>query len=160
MSNGIYDIELQNLTKFQPIYPLNNFTVVQLLPRTDQARWVAECFELYRCLNDFHQLIEASRRQAQITKIASLSRLERSLISNRVAAVSKDSTVQLVPFLSSTMESLQRYLAGGFSPECWRVSFRHSFRRQLLILAGPCDTIEASCTLAEAHIRNFERYEL
>ncbi|KAF5661149.1 midasin (AAA ATPase) [Fusarium heterosporum] len=104
----------------QPLHPLNNFPVTQLSTTPDQARWLGACLEFYHELYHLQNSIEDQRRQAQVNKLTALNRLQRSLVSDRVAAVSKDATVKLASFLVSTINAIKEWLAFGFeSPESW-----------------------------------------
>ncbi|KAJ4170034.1 AAA ATPase midasin [Fusarium falciforme] len=102
------------LTSAQPLHPLNNFPVTQLLPVQNQARWLGAGLEFYQDLYNLQSSIEDQRRQAQVNKLTSLNRLQRSLVSDRVAAVSKDSTVKLASFLTSTINAAKTWLGFGF----------------------------------------------
>ncbi|OTA01223.1 hypothetical protein A9Z42_0015340 [Trichoderma parareesei] len=90
----------------QPLHPLNNITVGSMLPSVDLARWNAARYETYRHLYQIQSIIDAQQAQARSAKLVSLNRLQRSLISDRVAAVSKDSTVKLSVFVSSVLNAL------------------------------------------------------
>ncbi|KAH7328502.1 hypothetical protein B0I35DRAFT_473203 [Stachybotrys elegans] len=103
------------LTNAQPIHPLGNPPVAHLLPDIDQAIWAATCYETKADLYSMSQSLEMYHREAQASKLASLNRLKRSLISGRVAAVSKDSTVKLADFLRSTYAALGSYVDIDFS---------------------------------------------
>ncbi|KAL2693850.1 hypothetical protein Neosp_000416 [[Neocosmospora] mangrovei] len=108
------------LTSAQPLHPLNNFPVTQLLPVQHQARWLGAGLEFYQDLYNLQNSIEDQRRQAQVNKLTSLNRLQRSLVSDRVAAVSKDSTVKLASFLTSTINAAKTWLGFGFeSADLW-----------------------------------------
>ncbi|KID90916.1 Midasin [Metarhizium guizhouense ARSEF 977] len=93
-----------------PIHPLNNQIAIKLLENETSAHWMGMCYETSRRLHCIRQIIKKHHSQAQSAKLGSLSRLQRSLISDRVAAVSKDSTVKLAGFLSSIMVSIETYL--------------------------------------------------
>ncbi|KAM0290211.1 hypothetical protein ACHAO9_005348 [Fusarium lateritium] len=110
----------EGLSPAQPLHPLNNFPVTQLSSTPDQARWLGACLEFYHELYHLQNTIEDQRRQAQVNKLTALNRLQRSLVSDRVAAVSKDATVKLASFLVSTINTIKEWLAFGFeSPETW-----------------------------------------
>ncbi|KAM0562196.1 hypothetical protein ACHAPJ_002641 [Fusarium lateritium] len=108
------------LNPAQPLHPLNNFPVTQLLSSPDQARWLGACLEFYHELYHLQNSIEEQRRQAQVNKLTALNRLQRSLVSDRVAAVSKDATVKLASFLISTINASKEWLGFNFeSFETW-----------------------------------------
>ncbi|KAK5990072.1 Midasin [Cladobotryum mycophilum] len=98
------------LSNAQPLHTLNNFTVSNALPYADEARWDAICYETYRHLYGIQQTLDQQRNQARAAKLMSLNRLQRSLISDRVAAVSKDSTVRLAAFVSAVLNAMAEYL--------------------------------------------------
>ncbi|KAG5948870.1 hypothetical protein E4U53_006121 [Claviceps sorghi] len=96
--------------KAQPIHMTNNQIISKLLPRETLASWMGVRYEICQRVRRIRLAIQQYHGQAQAAKLGSLSRLQRSLISDRVAAVSKDSTVKLSTFLSSTMASMEIYL--------------------------------------------------
>ncbi|CAF3617827.1 unnamed protein product [Fusarium graminearum] len=104
----------------QPLHPLSNFPMAQLLSSPDHARWLGACLEFYHDLYRLQNSIEDQRHQAQVNKLNALNRLQRSLVSDRVAAVSKDATVKLASFLVSTINSIKEWLGFSFeSSESW-----------------------------------------
>lgn len=110
------------LANAQPIHALNNFVVARLLPNKGEPQWTAARYEVSRMLYRVQGVIERHGGQARSAKLASLTRLQRSLISDRVAAVSKDSTVKLAIFLSAVISAMQEYMGAGFSSlEAWKV---------------------------------------
>ncbi|PNY23678.1 Midasin [Tolypocladium capitatum] len=109
------------LANAQPIHALNNFIVAQLLPNKGEPQWTAARYEVSRMLHRVQGVIERHGGQARSAKLASLTRLQRSLISDRVAAVSKDSTVKLAIFLSAVISAMQEYMEVEFSSlETWK----------------------------------------
>ncbi|KAJ6446539.1 ATPase, AAA-5 [Purpureocillium lavendulum] len=102
------------LSTVQPIHPLSNLTVSQLLPSHGEAQWMAVRYEFARVIHGLQVLVAGHRGQARSAKLATLNRLQRSLISDRVAAVSKDSTVKLATFLSAVLDAMLEYLASDF----------------------------------------------
>ncbi|KAF5012617.1 hypothetical protein FDECE_1350 [Fusarium decemcellulare] len=129
------------LTSAQPLHPLNNYPVTQLVPVQDQARWLGACLEFYHDLYQLRNSIEDQRRQAQVNKLTSLNRLQRSLVSDRVAAVSKDSTVKLASFLLSTINAVKEWL--GFNFESF-----DSWMERVQILRGVVRYLERTIRLA------------
>ncbi|KAM0394946.1 hypothetical protein ACHAQC_004784 [Fusarium culmorum] len=104
----------------QPLHPLSNFPMAQLLSSPDHARWLGACLEFYHDLYRLQNSIEDQRHQAQVNKLNALNRLQRSLVSDRVAAVSKDATVKLASFLVSTINAIKEWLGFSFeSSESW-----------------------------------------
>ncbi|KAI9166729.1 Midasin [Paramyrothecium foliicola] len=94
----------------QPIHPLSNFSLSQQLSDVNEANWDAARYEIQYRLYQIYGRVEAQSRQAHASKLSSLNRLQRSLISDRVAAVSKDSTVKLSTFLTSVYAAIQEFL--------------------------------------------------
>ncbi|KAF5706676.1 midasin (AAA ATPase) [Fusarium globosum] len=110
----------EGLKPAQPLHPLNNFPIAQLSSTPDQTRWLGACLEFYHELNHLQNSIEDQRCQAQVNKLTALNRLQRSLISDRVAAVSKDATVKLASFLLSAINAAKEWLGFKFeSLEKW-----------------------------------------
>ncbi|PKK43818.1 hypothetical protein CI102_14758 [Trichoderma harzianum] len=97
------------LANAQPLHPLNNMTVSNMLPSVDLARWNAARYDTYRHLYHIQSILDSQQTQARSAKLISLNRLQRSLISDRVAAVSKDSTVKLAAFVSSILTALTEF---------------------------------------------------
>ncbi|GAO16920.1 hypothetical protein UVI_02046410 [Ustilaginoidea virens] len=94
----------------QPIHMLNNQVVAKLLPDDTLAPWAAVRYETSLRLHRVRVAIQQFQSQAQATRLAALSRLQRSLVSQRVAAVSKDSTVKLGVFFSSIIDSMESFM--------------------------------------------------
>lgn len=80
-----------------------------MLPSVDAARWNAAQYDTYRHLYQIQNILTAQQTQARSSKLVSLNRLQRSLISDRVAAVSKDSTVKIGLFISSLLNALTEF---------------------------------------------------
>ncbi|KAH7162450.1 hypothetical protein B0J13DRAFT_633451 [Dactylonectria estremocensis] len=118
--SSLPDFNSIGLSTAQPIHPLINYPVTQLLPFPDQGKWLAACLEFHRDIFRLQTVLEDHHTQAQATKLSSLNRLQRSLISDRVAAVSKDSTVKLAPFLMHTINTMREWLVFNFeSADTW-----------------------------------------
>lgn len=94
----------------QPIHTMTNAPIYRILPSPEEAEWLGVRYEFTQGLHRMNVLIDAYGRSAQGAKLASLNRLERSLIKERVASVSKDSTVNLANFLSFCMGLVGNYL--------------------------------------------------
>ncbi|KAL6692625.1 hypothetical protein J3F84DRAFT_103279 [Trichoderma pleuroticola] len=97
------------LANAQPLHPLNNITVSNMLPSVDLARWNAARYDTYRHLYHIQSILDSQQSQARSAKLISLNRIQRSLISDRVAAVSKDSTVKLATFVSSILTAMTEF---------------------------------------------------
>lgn len=120
-------VALTSVATIQPIHALQNFSVSQLLPRNGEAQWTATRYELARFLHHLRDRLGRLCAQARSAKLGSLTRLQRSLVSDRVAAVSKDSTVNLATFLSAVVNSMLRYMGSDFN------SFQASKERSHLL---------------------------
>ncbi|TWU73648.1 hypothetical protein ED733_003408 [Metarhizium rileyi] len=133
-----------NFAKAQPIHPLNNQIAIKLLENETSAYWTGTRYETLRRLHDIRQSIQRYHSQAQSAKLGALSRLQRSLLSDRVAAVSKDSTVKLGVFLTSMVASIEKYLHQA-------VDLTDNFleRRQLLEVFGLY--LEQTMSLSSSH---------
>jgi len=59
---------------------------------------------------------------ARSSKIASLNRLQRSFVAERVTAVSKDSTVDVAEFFSAALSLIDGFLRAQDAESDWRVS--------------------------------------
>ena len=100
----------------QPLQALHNYPAVQLLQNESSAYWLSTRYEVSQRLFNIQKTIQHSHVRAQSAKLGSLSRLQRSLVSDRVAAVSKDSTVKLGAFLSTSIATIREYLRTGSEP--------------------------------------------
>ncbi|KAH8176229.1 AAA domain (dynein-related subfamily) domain-containing protein [Sarocladium implicatum] len=101
----------QGTARSLPVNPLNNTAIARLLQPDTQARWLNVCLEFGRELFDIRKDLHDLHSRAQTSKIASLTRLQRSLVSDRVVAVSKDSTVGLAKYFSAVISMMNKLLA-------------------------------------------------
>lgn len=103
------------------MHPMVNVLTAQLLPDPQQAAWLGVRYDFSLDLHHMYRVIDGCRRQAQGQKINTLNRLQRSLMKERVAAVSKDTTANLATFLSSAAATMVEYLnAGPTSLDSWK----------------------------------------
>jgi hypothetical protein len=100
--------------------------LIPLLQQTSnytQVYWLAACFELKL---DIAKALDAQQSQEAIIdtlKPSKMNRLQRSLVSSRVPAVAKDSTVRISEFLKSTLKAIAMYLQNHVQAnEDWKVS--------------------------------------
>ncbi|KAM0175322.1 hypothetical protein ACHAPF_005582 [Botrytis cinerea] len=97
----------------QIIHPLQNSPLVPLLQSTSnelQVHWIAACLE-YKL--QIAAALEAHQEQEsviQTLKPSQMNRLQRSMVSDRVASVAKDSTLRVSHFLMHTLQSINSYL--------------------------------------------------
>ncbi|KAG5981587.1 hypothetical protein E4U55_002764 [Claviceps digitariae] len=152
--------------KAQSIHMLNNQIISRLLPHENIAAWMGVRYETSRRIHHIRLEIQQYYGQAQAAKLASLSRLQRSLISDRVAAVSKDTTVKLSTFLSSTMDAVESYLqqdldlsGGSFLMRVQLLEILGLFLEQTVLLSSSQDFDEAyfqaHVTLGTRKLRTF-----
>ncbi|KAF7863118.1 hypothetical protein EAF04_007201 [Stromatinia cepivora] len=114
----------------QIIHPLQNSPLVPLLQSTSnqsQVYWVAACLE-YK-LQIAAALVAHQEQESVIPtlKPSQMNRLQRSIVSDRVASVAKDSTVRVSHFLMHTLKSINSYLnAHVMETDHWK------FRKQTI----------------------------
>ncbi|KAL7950476.1 hypothetical protein V8C42DRAFT_359440 [Trichoderma barbatum] len=142
------------LADAQPLHPLNNITVSNMLPSVDLARWNAARYDTYRHLHHMQSIIDSQQTQARSAKLVSLNRLQRSLISDRVAAVSKDSTVKLATFVSSVLNAMMEFFGlEMLSHDTWEgaqfISAIRCYMDRTIALATKSDFDEA---IFQAHL--------
>jgi hypothetical protein len=75
---------------------------------------------------EIRKALDAQRSQEVVLetlKPSQMNRLQRSIVSDRVPAVGKDSTVRVSKFLANTLKSLELYLQDNVhAGEHWKVS--------------------------------------
>jgi midasin len=106
---GEQTVVSSDILRALPMNPLNDPAVASLLQPNEQARWLAVCLDFGQQLHAIRSQLSGIHLRAQSGKLTTLTRLQRSMVSDRVVAVSKDSTVSLAKFISSmstTMEEL------------------------------------------------------
>lgn len=101
----------------QPIHPLANYNVSRLAQNRTHAEWTATIYDTSVELFKVQQILQSNMSLARTSKLGALNRLQRSLISDRVAAVSKDSTVRLATFLEAMLSAIRAYLGHAASNE-------------------------------------------
>ncbi|KAL2201432.1 hypothetical protein P885DRAFT_73781 [Corynascus similis CBS 632.67] len=117
-----------------PLHPLLNSPTVPLLERGREglAGWLASCYELYVAIQGAEQALEKQLVKTNISKPSSLNRLQRSWIADKVASLSRDSTVNAVRFLSSVLRAVKAFLCeNAEAPGTWKQ--RRSVLRRLLL---------------------------
>ncbi|POS81428.1 ATPase [Diaporthe helianthi] len=94
------------LTAAQPLHTLHNAPMVKIMESQSNkaAEWLAFCYEVFLELQYAQQAVESQSRTLDRTKPSTLNRLQRSLVSDQVASVAKDSTVSVAGFLSSIVQ--------------------------------------------------------
>lgn len=99
------------LSQSQPLHPLLNFNISKLAMPQDNAKHTAVFIEAIQRLDNIECVLAHHKSAARTSKLSALSRLERSLVSDRVAAVAKDSTVRVEAFLTQVLSDIRHYLA-------------------------------------------------
>lgn len=75
-----------------------------------QVYWIAACLEYKLQIAAASEACEEQEFVIQTLKPSQMNRLQRSMVSDRVASVAKDSTVRVWNFLEHTLNSLNLYL--------------------------------------------------
>lgn len=123
MYSNIPATGLGNASDAQPIFPIKNLPITTLLMGVVGAQplWLATCFEFYRELQSLDADVRLQASSAKNAKVASLNRLQRAFVAERVTAVAKDSTVGVAGFLAAALGLVDALLRGQ-APNDWRVS--------------------------------------
>ncbi|WQF75904.1 Putative von Willebrand factor, type A, AAA+ ATPase domain, midasin, midasin, AAA lid domain 7 [Colletotrichum destructivum] len=101
----------------QPLNPLHNASIVRVLHQSKDELpfWLSVSYgfllEIQRC----QVAIATQATRAKATKLASLNRLQRSIVSDRVASVAKDSTVRVSKFLSRTLQIIRTFIQANLT---------------------------------------------
>lgn len=100
------------LTATQPLHTLHNAPMVELMDKTSDkaAEWLAFCYEVFLEIQYAQQAVQSQIRTLDRTKPSTLNRLQRSLVSDQVASVAKDSTVNVAGFLSSIVQLIEKHI--------------------------------------------------
>ncbi|KAG6365441.1 hypothetical protein INS49_007052 [Diaporthe citri] len=100
------------LTATQPLHTLNNAPMVRVMENNSDkvAEWLAFCYEVFMEIQYAQQAMQSQIRTLDRTKPSTLNRLQRSLVSDQVASVAKDSTVNVAGFLSSIVQLIEGYI--------------------------------------------------
>jgi len=115
------------------LHPLLNSPMIPLLEQANEglAHWLATCYEFYLDIQDFQLTMEGQLSKVNISKPSSLNRLQRSFIADKVASLSKDSTVHAVRFLTSAVRAFKAYLVENVE-ETGNWQERRAIMRRLL----------------------------
>ncbi|KAF4587825.1 Midasin [Ophiocordyceps camponoti-floridani] len=106
----------QSLAAHQPIHALINPYTLELLPSPKTAEWAGLRFDHLRDVYDLEKTYEQQCGGAHAAKPWLLTRLQRSMMRDRVTAVAKDSTAQLCWFMTAAVEALRYHLALDCDP--------------------------------------------
>ncbi|KAL2164658.1 hypothetical protein VTH06DRAFT_3875 [Thermothelomyces fergusii] len=95
-----------------PLHPLLNSPMVPLLEqgREGSAAWLASCYEFYLAIRAAEQAVERQLGKVNVSKPSSLNRLQRSWVADKIASLSRDSTVNAVRFLTSVLRAVKAFL--------------------------------------------------
>ncbi|PKS10225.1 hypothetical protein jhhlp_001975 [Lomentospora prolificans] len=133
---------LPNVKDIQPIFPIKNLPITVLLSRSVGAQpfRLAMSYEYYQDLQYIGLEIHKQASDAKNSKIASLNRLQRAFVAERVTAVARDSTVGVADFFSASLGLIDGFLRSQ-NTECdWRAqnkflrSLVHYLRRTLQLV--------------------------
>lgn len=86
------------------------FDAININESLAQVHWLAVSFEAYLDIYAASQAMYGEESAITVTKASNMNRFQRSLISNRVPAVAKDSTVRVSNFLKSCLGILNEFL--------------------------------------------------
>ncbi|KAK3322472.1 hypothetical protein B0H66DRAFT_590209 [Apodospora peruviana] len=117
-----------------PLHPLLNSPMIPLLERGQEglASWLATCYELYLEIQTSQSVMESQLTTFNLSKPSLMSRLQRSWVSDKVASLSRDSTVNAGRFLVSVLRELKAYLLRHAGEQCvWKE--RRSVLRRLML---------------------------
>jgi midasin len=117
-----------------PLHPLLNSPMVSLLEqgREGLAYWLASCYEFYLAIQSLEKTMEVQVGKVNVSKPSSMNRLQRSSVADKVASLSKDSTVHAVRFLSAVLRTVKAFLcAKADEPGAWKQ--RRSVLRRLML---------------------------
>ncbi|KAM7196015.1 midasin [Naviculisporaceae sp. PSN 640] len=94
------------------LHPLLNSPMVPVLEqqREGLASWLASCYEFYLEAEALQNTMESQRANSNLTKPSLMNRLQRSWASDKVASLSRDSTVHAGRFLLAMISALRGYL--------------------------------------------------
>jgi midasin len=117
-----------------PLHPLVNSPMVSLLEQGHEglAFWLASCYELYLTIQTSEKAMEVQLGKVNVSKPSSMNRLQRSWVADKVASLSRDSTVNSVRFLSSVLRTAKAFLCEkSDEPGIWKQ--RRSVLRRLML---------------------------
>lgn len=91
-----------------------------------QVYWLAACFELKLTVAAAWESLRSQEAVVETLKPSKMNRFQRSLVSGRVSAVAKDSTVKVSNFLLNALKALDMHLQEHIdSRDHWKVGFFH-----------------------------------
>ena len=95
-----------------PLHPLVNSPMIPLMEQGHEglAFWLSSCYELYLDIQASEKAMEAQLVKVNLSKPSLMNRLQRSSVSDKVASLSRDSTVHAVRFLSVTLRTVKAFI--------------------------------------------------
>ncbi|KAL0473808.1 midasin [Neurospora intermedia] len=117
-----------------PLHPLLNSPMIQILEqdREGLAAWIAGCYELYLDIQSAQSAMEAQLSKVNVSKPSQLNRLQRSWIADKVASLSRDSTVNAARFLASMLKLFKAYMSETINESrAWKE--RRAILRRLML---------------------------
>jgi midasin len=117
-----------------PLHALINSPMVSLLEQGHEglAFWLASCYEFYISIQTSEKAMEAQLSKVNVSKPSSMNRLQRSWVADKVASLSRDSTVNAVRFLSAVLRAVKAFLCEkSDEPGAWKQ--RRSVLRRLML---------------------------
>ncbi|OLN93953.1 Midasin 2 [Colletotrichum chlorophyti] len=143
-----------SLADAQPLNPIHNAPMVRILNRDNGGLpfWLSVCYELLLDIQRCQDSISIQVNKAKSAKLASLNRLQRSIVSGRVAAVAKDSTVKVSTFLTKMLRTMRNFILVNLNAaEGWKE--RAQFLRKIL------DFCWRTLTLTTGHVFEEARFQ-
>ncbi|KAL3419302.1 denitrification regulatory protein NirQ (ATPase) [Phlyctema vagabunda] len=86
------------------------FKDAQQSSENDQVYWLAACFEFKLDLLAAAEALQSQKVDIESLRASEMNRFQRSLVSGRVPAVAKDSTVRIANFLWNVLQHFNQYL--------------------------------------------------
>ncbi|KAK0711033.1 hypothetical protein B0H67DRAFT_491651 [Lasiosphaeris hirsuta] len=129
-----------------PLHPLINTPMIPLLEQDSEglAHWLAACYEFYLDIQAFQVTMGAHLGNVNVSKPSLMSRLQRSWVANKVASLSKDSTVNAVRFLSSVLQAFKAYMVENVDDSNSWKERRAVLRRLMLFWRRTFESLIAS----------------
>ncbi|KAK0630836.1 hypothetical protein B0T17DRAFT_529438 [Bombardia bombarda] len=95
-----------------PLHPLLNAPMVPVLEEDQEglAHWLASCYEFFLDIQTSEIAMESQDKVKNLSKPSLMNRLQRSFVSDKVASLSRDSTVNAGRFLVSVLQEFKAYL--------------------------------------------------
>ncbi|KAF9871646.1 denitrification regulatory protein nirq [Colletotrichum karsti] len=114
---GTLHSHYSGLQSAQPLNPVHNAAIVRILHchNDELAYWLSVCYDFLLEIQRGQFAITSQANKAKAAKLASLNRLQRSIVSDRIAAVAKDSTVRVYKFLLKTLQNIRAFIQANLN---------------------------------------------